>query len=111
MKLLLKLPRLVLFIGFYLKALVLASLRVAHDALTPTHYMRPAMLAIPLEARTDFEILLLANLITMTPGSVSIEVSEDRRVLFVHAMYVEDPDAVRREIKASLERRVLELLR
>jgi len=111
MKLLRKLPRLVLFVGFYLKELVLASVRVAHDALTPTHHMRPAMLAIPLEARTDFEVLLLANLISMTPGSVSIDVSTDRRVLYVHAMYVDDPDAVRDEIKSNLERRVLALLR
>jgi multicomponent Na+:H+ antiporter subunit E len=111
MKLLLKLPRLILFIAFYLKELVLASVRVAHDALTPTHHMRPAMLAIPLDAKTDLEILLLANLISMTPGSVSIDVSTDRRVLYVHAMYADDPEAVRHEIKSTLERRVLDLLR
>jgi multicomponent Na+:H+ antiporter subunit E len=111
MTLLRKLPLLVRFLAFYLKELLLANLRVAYDALTPTHHMRPAMLAIPLDARTDFEILLLANLITMTPGSVSIDVSTDRRVLYLHAMYVPDPDALRHEIKTKLERRVLELLR
>ncbi len=111
MKLLFRLPRLILFLGFYLRELVLASVRVAYDALTPTHHMRPAMLAIPLDAKTDFEILLLANLITMTPGTVSIDVSTDRRVLYVHAMYVSDPEALRHEIKSKLERRVLALLR
>ncbi len=111
MKLLLKLPRLIFFIGFYLKELVLASVRVAHDALTPTHHMRPAMLAIPLDAKTDFEILLLANLISMTPGTVSIDVSTDRRVLYLHAMYVGDPEALRHEIKTTLESRVLALMR
>ena len=111
MRLLRKLPRAVAFVGFYLRALVLASLRVAYDALTPTHHMRPAMLAVPLEAKTDLEILLLANLISMTPGSVSIDVSTDRRVLYLHAMYVQDPEDLRREIKNKLERRILELLR
>jgi multicomponent Na+:H+ antiporter subunit E len=111
MKLLARIPLLVRFIAMYLCELVLASLRVAHDALTPTHYMRPAILAIPLEARTDLEILLLANLITMTPGSVSLDVSPDRRTLYIHAMYAEDAEAVRREIKEKLERHVLELLR
>jgi len=111
MKLLRKLPLLLRFLVFYLKELLLANLRVAHDALTPTHHMRPAMLAIPLDARTDFEILLLVNLITMTPGSVSIDVSTDRRVLYLHAMYVQDPEDLRREIKNKLERRILELLR
>lgn len=102
---------LVRFLGFYLLDLILSSVRVAYDALTPTHHMRPAVVAIPLEARTDLEILLLANLITMTPGTVSLDVSTDRRVLYVHAMYVRDPQEVRDSIKGELERRVLELLR
>ena len=111
MKLLRKIPRLIGFLLFYIKELLRANLRVAHDAVTPTHYMRPALLAVPLDARTDLEIMLLANLITMTPGTVSIDVSTDRRVLYVHVMYVQDPDSIRREIKDQLERRVLELLR
>ena len=61
--------------------------------------------------RTDLEITLLANLITVTPGSFSLDVSDDRSVLYVHAMYVDDPEALRREIKDGFERRVLELLR
>lgn len=111
MKILTLLPRLAAFIAYYLKELVLASVRVAHDALTPTHHMRPAMLAIPLEAKTDLEILLLSNLISMTPGTVSIDISTDRRVLYLHAMYVTEPEALRQEIKTTLERRVLALLR
>ena len=111
MKLLLKVPKLLSFLGFYLKELLLANLRVAHDAVTPTHHMRPAFIAIPLDATSDAEILLFANLMTMTPGSVSIDVSTDRRVLYVHVMYVEDAEVVRREIKEHFERRVLRLMR
>jgi multicomponent Na+:H+ antiporter subunit E len=47
----------------------------------------------------------------MTPGSLSMDVSDDRRVLYVHAMFVEDAEEFRREIKESFERRVLEMLR
>lgn len=111
MRTLFKLPRLLGFIAFYVKELVRASVRVAHDVLTPSHHMRPAMVAIPLDAKTDFEILLLANLISMTPGSVSIDVSKDRQVLYVHAMYVDDLEALREQIKNTYERRVLALLR
>lgn len=73
----------------------------------------PGVVAIPLDARTDVEIALLANLITLTPGSVTLDLSEDRRVLYVHAMYIDggDVEAYRRSVKESLERRVLELLR
>jgi len=76
-------------------------------------YVCPGVVAIPLDARTDVEITLLANLITLTPGSVSLDLSEDRRVLYVHAMYIVDGDvdAYRRSVKEGLERRVLELLR
>ncbi len=76
-------------------------------------YVCPGVIAIPLEARTDVEITLLANLITLTPGSVSLDLSEDRRVLYIHAMYIDggDVEAYRRSVKEGLERRVLELLR
>jgi multicomponent Na+:H+ antiporter subunit E len=81
--------------------------------LTPVSYVFPGVVAIPLDARTDAEITLLANLITLTPGSVSLDISEDRRVLYVHAMYIDggDVEAYRRSVKEGLERRVLELLR
>ena len=81
--------------------------------LTPMSYVCPGVVAIPLDARTDVEIALLANLITLTPGSVSLDLSEDRRVLYVHAMYIDggDVEAYRHSIKEGLERRVLELLR
>lgn len=81
--------------------------------LAPASYVCPGVIAIPLDARTDAEITLLANLITLTPGSVSLDVSDDRRVLYVHAMYIDggDVEAYRRAVKEGLERRVLELLR
>jgi multicomponent Na+:H+ antiporter subunit E len=81
--------------------------------LAPESYVCPGVVAIPLDATTDVEIALLANLITLTPGSVTLDLSEDRRVLYVHAMYIDggDVEAYRRSIKEGLERRVLELLR
>lgn len=102
---------LVLFAAFFLKELVLSSLRIAWDVLTPRHFARPGIVAFPLAARTDLEITLLANLITLTPGTLSVAVSEDRQTLFIHAMYIDDPESVRAEIKNGFERRVLELLR
>jgi multicomponent Na+:H+ antiporter subunit E len=96
---------------FFLWNLILANLRVAYDVLTPGYNMRPGVIAIPLDARTDAEITLLANLITLTPGTLSLDVSASREELYIHAMYIDDPDEVRREIKNGFERRVLEVLR
>jgi multicomponent Na+:H+ antiporter subunit E len=91
--------------------LLLANLRIAYEVITPTHYMKPGVVAIPLDVTTDAEITLLANLITLTPGTLSLDVSQDRRVLYIHAMYVEDVEELRRSIKDGFEKRVMEVLR
>lgn len=107
-----KVPQVAWFALFYFKQLVHSNLRVAYDVLTRTHHMRPGVVAIPLEAETDAEITLLASLITLTPGTLSLDVSPDRRVLYVHVMYIdENVEASRQAIKQGLERRVLQVLR
>lgn len=106
-----KTRQVVTFAWFFVKELVLANLRVAHDVLTPKHHMRPGIVAIPLDATSDLEITLLANLVTLTPGSMSLDVSEDRKTLYVHVMYIDDLESARNDIKSGFERRTLELLR
>jgi multicomponent Na+:H+ antiporter subunit E len=106
-----RLRRVISFIGFFLWELLLANLRVAHDVVTPPLYARPGVIAIPLEARTAVEVTLLANLLTLTPGTLSLDVSDDGRVLYLHAMFIDDPERFRRRIKDGLERRLLEVLR
>ena len=106
-----RLPAAVRFAGFFLWQLFLSNIRVAFDVITPRLYMRPGIVAVPLAARTDQEITLLANLITLTPGTLSLDVSEDRRTLYVHVMFVDTPDNVRDNIKNGFERRLLELIR
>jgi multicomponent Na+:H+ antiporter subunit E len=106
-----KLVEAIRFALFFVYELVLSNIRVAWDVLTPRTYRRPGVVAVPLDADTDAEITLLANLVTLTPGSLSLDVSADRRWLYVHSMFVEQPDSVRSDIKDGFERRVLELLR
>jgi multicomponent Na+:H+ antiporter subunit E len=96
---------------FFLRDLVLANLRLARDVVSPRHNIRPGIVAVPLDATSDSEILLLTALINLTPGSVALDVSPDRKILYVHSMYVDSADAARAEIKHGYERRVLQLLR
>jgi multicomponent Na+:H+ antiporter subunit E len=98
-------------VAFFLWELVLANLRVALDVLRPSHVIRPGVVAIPLDATSDGEILLLSALINITPGSVTIDVSDDRRTLYVHVMHMESVEATRREIKDGFERRVMRVFR
>jgi multicomponent Na+:H+ antiporter subunit E len=103
--------RSLLLLVYFLKELVIANFRVAYDVISPTYRMRPAIVAIPLEAATDAEITMLACMITLTPGTLSLDVSPDRKVLYIHAMFGEDPEQVQRAIKEGFERRILEILR
>jgi multicomponent Na+:H+ antiporter subunit E len=92
--------------GFFAWELVLANMRVAVDVLRPRTTIRPAVLAIPLDVTGDSEILLLSMLINITPGSVTIDLSEDRRTLYVHVMHMTSAEVSRREIKEGFERRI-----
>lgn len=99
------------FILFFLWELLLANLRVAYDVLTPGFHMQPRVIGIPLKARTDAEIMALTYFINLTPGSVVLDISTDRSMMFIHAMYAPDADALRKEIKQGGERRILRLMR
>lgn len=99
------------FVAFYLRELVAANLRVAQDVLSPRLKVRPGILAIDLDSKTDAEITLFANLMTLTPGELSIDVSTDRRTLYVHSLYLSDIERSRRSIEDDFEGRVLRVMR
>lgn len=91
--------------------LVRSNVRVAAHVVRPRMRFRPAILAVPLEPLSDAQIALLANMLTMTPGTAAIDVSADRSILYVHVLDAPDPDRAIREIKEGFERRVKEASR
>lgn len=106
-----KFPKLMRFILFFMKELFVANLRIAYDIITPHYSMRPTVLALPLRARSDLEISILANMIGLTPGTLSIDVSQDRKTLYVHTLYVKhgDLEQLKLHIKNGFENKILEL--
>ena len=92
--------------GFFGWQLLVANVKVAADVVRPRTGIRPAVVAIPLDVTTDGEILLLSMLINITPGSVTLDLSEDRGTLYVHVMHMTSAEETRREIKDGFERRV-----
>ncbi|WP_421708858.1 Na+/H+ antiporter subunit E [Algihabitans sp.] len=96
---------------YFLYELVVSSLQVVWDVITPVHKSRPGIIAVPLDIDEPVEIAVLANLISLTPGTLSLDVSPDKKFLYVHGMFVEDPDSLRRDIKAGMERKVMEAMR
>jgi multicomponent Na+:H+ antiporter subunit E len=102
--------RVVGFIGYVLVEIVLANIAVARAVLfTPLDELRPGIVAVPLDVKSDVEITMLANLITLTPGTLSLDVSDDRSTLFVHAIDVASPEAFRSATKDGFERAVREV--
>jgi multicomponent Na+:H+ antiporter subunit E len=91
--------------GFFAWELLIANFRVAADVVSG-HRIEPAVVGIPLDVTSDGEILLLSMLINITPGSVTIDLSDDRRTLYVHVMHMKSAEATRREIKDGFERHV-----
>ena len=101
-----KVGRVLSLAAFFMWELMVANVRVAADVLKPRTSIAPAVVAIPLDITSDAEILLLSALINITPGSVTIDLSDDRRTLYVHVMHIKSADESRREIKDGFEYRV-----
>ncbi|HVL81069.1 MAG TPA: Na+/H+ antiporter subunit E [Actinomycetota bacterium] len=104
-----RLVKAVPFLVWFLWELIVANAMVAWEVLTPTHYMRPGIIRCPVSGN-DTEVTLLANLISLTPGTISLEIAADRSAIFVHALHLRTPDHLR-ETVANYERRLLWVLR
>ncbi|GIV04224.1 MAG: cation:proton antiporter [Fimbriimonadales bacterium] len=104
-----RVPRVLRAVVAFLWEIVVANLRVTYHVFAPLDRMRPGIVAVPLDLRTDVGITMLANAITLTPGTLSLDVATDRRTLYVHGMRIGDTQSFRAEIKNVLERHVKEV--
>lgn len=92
----------------FLRELVMSSVSVARTALTRDITVRPAIIRVPLDLRSDLGVTVVANLVSLTPGTTSLHVSEDRRFLYVHCLDAPAQEAVVRSIKSTFEHWVME---
>lgn len=96
-------------LALVLADVVVANLQVARAVLGPVRRLQPGFVEVPLELDDERAIVLLAHTVTLTPGTLSVDVSPDRRTLLVHALDVPDPAAAAQKIKARYERRIREI--
>lgn len=106
-----RLVSLIIFLTYYLSDLFKAAALIAWDVVTISKHSKPGVVVMPLEASSDLEIMLLANLITFSPGTMVVDLSEDRKFMTIHTMFLEDEKQVIDELKSRLERRLLEVIR
>ena len=89
--------------------LVMSNIAVARVVLKPGLTIRPGIVAYRTDLKSPTAITWLANLITLTPGTLTLAVSEDQRVLYIHTLNVDDPNEVTSSIRRSFEANLLEL--
>ncbi|WP_339254581.1 Na+/H+ antiporter subunit E [Sporosarcina sp. FSL W8-0480] len=95
----------------FIKELTLSNISVLLLVLRPKLELRPMIFAMPTELEQEWEITLLSSLITLTPGTIVLHVSDDQRTLYIHAIDVEDVDEAIDSIKNSFEKAIMEVSR
>lgn len=98
-------------VSLFLKELWLANISVVKIALAPKNKMEPAFFEYPTVLKKDWEITLLASLITLTPGTIVVHVSDDSTILYIHAIDIDDVDSTITSIKDTFEQAILEVSR
>ncbi|PIC56638.1 MULTISPECIES: Na+/H+ antiporter subunit E [unclassified Sporosarcina] len=98
--------------AIFLKELILSNISVLLLVIKPDlSTMQPMFFAMPTELEKDWEITLLSSLITLTPGTVVVHVSDDQRTLYIHAIDVDDVDEAIDSIKNTFEKAIMEVSR
>jgi multicomponent Na+:H+ antiporter subunit E len=95
----------------FIRELILSNISVLKVILKPKLDIRPGIFALSTELQKDWEITILANLITLTPGTLVIDVSNDNKVLYIHAMDIADAEEAINSIKNTFEKAIMEVSR
>ncbi|GIO27620.1 Na+/H+ antiporter subunit E [Ornithinibacillus bavariensis] len=95
----------------FIRELLLSNLSILKLVYTPKPEIEPGIFALPLEVKSNWEITLLAHLITLTPGTLSVAISDDSKTLYIHAMDIDEVNKSVKDIKDSFEKAILEVTR
>lgn len=103
-RLLHKIYHIIAFPFYYLVQLISANLYLAYDILTPRMRINPGTIEVKMTLKSDFGLLVLSNLISMTPGTLSLDLDKENETLQVHTLYINKEAATRREIDQMMKR-------
>lgn len=101
---------LIKFVGMFFYKNIKSNFIVAWEVLSPTNHMNPGFIRINPQAETPIQITWLAATISLIPGTLTVDTSEDDNYLYIHAMHISDPDEIRQEILDDIEPIILEIL-
>jgi len=103
-------PSIIKLLMTFLVDVVKANIRMARTILSPQMRLQPAVVGVPLDMRSLIGVVFLINIITLTPGTLALDVSTDRSILYVHTLWVDDKEEFINEIKQGYERQLMRIL-
>ncbi len=98
-------------LALFTKELIIANIIVASQVLSPRLNISPGVIALPLDVKSDLEITILANMISLTPGTLTMDISPDNNYLYIHVFHIEDAELIKKNIKESFEKGIMEVAR
>ncbi len=106
-----RVPKTIGFLFFMFYEMLKANIQVAYDVITPKYFFKPGIVRFDMRAKTDLEINLLSTIISITPGTLILNISDDKKSLYIHVMYLNDKDKFIAQVRNRLEKKLLEVLR
>lgn len=103
MKVLTKAYYIIYLAGYYLVKLIAANIYIAWDIITPTLHTNPGVIEIETASKKDLSLLLLSNLISMTPGTLSLDINDSKKKMNIHVLYMDRKEATLKEIEKMKE--------
>lgn len=106
-----RVPRILRFLLHLGGEVIKSNYQVTRTIFKPNLDVSPGIVKYPMESKTDLEITMLTYIISLTPGTLVIDVSDDKKVMYIHGMYIEDKDAFIQYIRLKLEMKLLATIR
>ena len=106
-----RVPKIILFIFSFFYDMIRANIEVAREIMTPQLNMTPGIIAYEHKLKTDFEITMMTNLIALTPGTMVLKISDDKKILYIHGLYVRDKEKFIERMRNGLEKKLIEIIR
>ncbi len=106
-----KVPKLLLFCLYFLYDMIRANVEVTKEIMRPKFKLTPAVIAFEHSLKSDFEITMLTNLIALTPGTMVLKISPDKKYLYIHSFNTKDKDKFVERLRNGLEKKLIEVIR
>lgn len=101
--------KIILLFYIFIKELILSNVDVVKLVYAKKPNFEPGIFAMPIDVKKNWEITLLANLISLTPGTLSIAISDDNKNIFIHAMHINEKEQSIYDIKNTFEKAIMEV--